>query len=210
VFVSTDDEEIADVARRFGATVIERPNELALDKTPMNQVVEHAMSWSEASRGRVDRVFLLQATSPLRTAGDIRLAASMLDHDDCDSVMAVYEAPYPPEWTLRPTPDRFLTPPFGLETYVARRQDLLPAYLDGPLYAIEAGAFLQYRSFLTQRTRFFVVPPARAIDIDTEFDLRWAELLIEDGIDLVPSEEPGAPNVLLAEGDGPDDPNHEQ
>lgn len=181
VFVSTEDGEIADVARTHGAVVIDRPDELARDETAMPDVVENALHWCEANRELPRHIFLLQPTSPLRAAEDIRAAVAMLDAGGCDSVMAVFEAPDPPQWVLRSNAREFLEPAFALTDYLARRQDLPPAYLDGPLYAIETQAFREHRRFLTERTRFFVIPPERALDIDTERDFRFAEFLIADG-----------------------------
>ena len=178
VFVSTEDAEVGEVARAHGALVIERPNELARDETPMAPVIEHAVSWCEVTYGSPGQIFLLEPTSPLRAAADIRTAESILRGDDCDSVMAVSEAADPLEWALHPTADGLLTPACGLDGYLARRQDLKPAYFPGPMMAIETGAFRHYKRLLTDRTRFFVVPEQRALDIDTEADFRLAELLM--------------------------------
>ncbi len=177
IHVSTDDDEVAHVAETFGAVVIERPANLAADTSAMFGVVEHALSWYEGRGGTPTRIFLLQPTSPLRSAGDIREAARLLS-EDCDAVMGVFETPQTPYWSLRGGTAGYLEPVFSLEHYLSRRQDLEALFFDGPLYAIETGSFRRYERFLTPRTRFFVIPPSRAIDIDTEFDFRLAEFLI--------------------------------
>jgi N-acylneuraminate cytidylyltransferase/CMP-N,N'-diacetyllegionaminic acid synthase len=177
VYVSTEDEEIAAIAKDFGAVVIERPPNLAIDTTPMSSVIDHALSWYERGYGTPQRIFLLQPTSPLRTAGDIRRAAELFA-GDCDSVMAVFEATEPPQWALRSGKADFLEPVFAHSDYAARRQDLETCYFDGPLYAIETRAFRVHRRLLTEHTRFFVIPASRAVDIDTELDFRFAEFLL--------------------------------
>jgi CMP-N,N'-diacetyllegionaminic acid synthase len=182
VYVSTDDEEIAGVAEDFGAVVIERPANLAIDTTPMPSVIDHALSWYEVRRGTPQRVFLLQPTSPLRSAGDIRRAEELFV-GDCDSVMAVFEPAEPPQWALRRGKTDFLEPVFTVSEYAARRQDLETWYFDGPLYAIETRAFRKHRRLLTEHTRFFVIPALRAVDIDTELDFRFAEFLLTIGQD---------------------------
>ncbi len=177
VYVSTEDEDVANAATEFGAVVIERPPFLATDEASMPDVVEHALSWYEATHGVPDRIFLLQPTSPFRNAEDIQAAATFLDQD-CDSVMAVFEPADPPQWGLLPDAAGFLGPMFSLPEYLSRRQDLGPTYFDGPLYAITTEAFREHHRFLTTRTRFFVVPPVRALDIDTELDFQFAEFLV--------------------------------
>ena len=181
VFVTTDSAEIADVARQYGAEVIDRPDALAGDTAAMADVVDHAIHRYTKLYTSPDRVFLLQPTSPFRTSDDILKAAKLLDRGDCDAAMAVFEAPSPPEWGLRATAEGFLEPRFPVSEYLARRQDLPSTYCDGPVYAIETGAFFEYRRFLTPRTRFTVVPPDRGVDIDTEMDLLFAEFLLQRG-----------------------------
>ncbi|HXN37056.1 MAG TPA: acylneuraminate cytidylyltransferase family protein [Solirubrobacteraceae bacterium] len=180
VYVSTQETAIAEVAVGYGAVAIDRPAALAQADTPMAPVVEHALEWCRRERAMPARyIFLLQPTSPLRTADDIRLAASLLTQGRCDSVMGVFEADDPPQWSLTAASDGLLRPVAGWEQYLSRRQDLRPTYLDGPLHAIRTDAFHTYKRFLTDSTRFFVVPRERAIDIDTEFDFRLAEFLLE-------------------------------
>jgi CMP-N-acetylneuraminic acid synthetase len=180
VHVSTEDPRIAKLAAEHGAIPIDRPASLARDDTPMAPVVEHALEWYERERdSRPAYIFLLQPTSPLRSADDIRRAAMLVREDGCDSVMGVFEADDPPQWGLTASRVGLLAPVAGWDRYLARRQDLPPTYFDGSLYAIETDAFLSAKRFLTDRTRFFVMPRARAVDIDTEFDLMLAEFLLQ-------------------------------
>jgi len=182
VHVSTDDRETAEIASAYGAHVIERPPELAQPETPMAPVVSHALKRCEQAYGsRPESLFLLQPTSPLRDAEDIERAAALLERDDCNSVMGVHEVDDPPQWALRAGASEMLEPVADWNLYLARRQDLPPSYLDGPIYAIETDAFLATGRFLTDRTRFFVLPRLRAIDIDTEIDFLFAEFLLERG-----------------------------
>lgn len=103
----------------------------------------------------------------------------MLGEGACNAVMGVYEADHPPQWSLRSGAGGMLEPVTDWSEYLARRQELPPSYLDGPVYAIETSAFSRVGRFLTDRTRFFVVPRLRAIDIDTEIDFMFAEFLLE-------------------------------
>jgi CMP-N-acetylneuraminic acid synthetase len=182
VHVSTDDAEIAAIATEYGAEVIDRPAELAQAETPTAPVVEHALGWWEQERGTMpQRIFLLEPTSPFRSAQDIRDAATILDREDCDGVMGVFEADDPPQWGLRVDTAGLLAPATGWDQYMCRRQDLPPTYIAGPLYAIETAAFVEHGRFLTNRTQSLVVPRLRAIDIDTEADFLFAEFLAAHG-----------------------------
>jgi CMP-N,N'-diacetyllegionaminic acid synthase len=182
VWVSTEDQAISEVAAAYGARTIARPLELARHDTPMAPVVEHAVeSWERETGMPPHNIFLLQPSSPLTASSDILRAASLLSSGECDSAMGVFEADDPPQWGLRATPDGWLRPVAEWQEYLSRRQDLPPTYFDGPVYAIETGAFLAGKRFLTDRTRFFLVPRLRAIDIDTEFDLMFAEFLLKHG-----------------------------
>ncbi len=179
IYVSTEDKEIADVARKAGALVIDRPKELASDKAPMPPVIEHALEHHiKNKKSEPEWIYILQPTSPLRSKEDVLSGHAIAQKESCDSVMGVFEADDPPQWTLTPDENGFLKPLFPIEKYLARRQDLEKAYFDAPLYAIKTSAFRKYKRFLTDKTRYFVVPRERAVDIDTELDFKFAEFLV--------------------------------
>lgn len=85
VVVSTDDPEIAEVARTFGAEVVDRPAELAVDTAPSEPTLAHALEHVRRHHGPVDLVVFLQPTSPLRGPGDIDGAIGHLRAEGADS-----------------------------------------------------------------------------------------------------------------------------
>ena len=93
VLVSTDDAEIADVSRRWGAEVpFLRPSELANDKAPMIPVIQHAIRFAENDENvRYDWVCLLQPTEPFRTLADIEKVLAIAMAGGCDSVISVVQ-----------------------------------------------------------------------------------------------------------------------
>src|SRR5690349_20216123 len=94
VLVSTDDEEIAEVARAAGARVPWlRPAELAQDTTPTEPVVRHAIEQVSHERGRPAAVMLLQATSPVRHDGTLARALTEFTATRVDSMVGVVEQP---------------------------------------------------------------------------------------------------------------------
>ena len=152
VIVSTDDEEIAAVARQWGAeTPFLRPAEFAQDKTTDLPVFEHALKWLAENEGyRPDIVVQLRPTSPIRPKNIVDAAVRiLLQHADADSVRGVVPAGQNPHkmWTL-PTggdgPMENLLEVKGIEEpYNAPRQILPPVYWQtGHIDAIRPSAIL--------------------------------------------------------------------
>lgn len=91
VFVSTDDEEIANTSRGAGATVIDRPSEIAGDRDPTEDALIHALDVLDEEGFNPDIVVLLQCTSPLRRDNDIDNATAMVAEGKYDSVLSACE-----------------------------------------------------------------------------------------------------------------------
>jgi CMP-N-acetylneuraminic acid synthetase len=100
VIVSTEDEEIAEISKKYGAEVIERPKGLAKDETPTIDVIFHVLEILKAKNYNPDIVVLLQPTSPLRNAEDIYNAIKLFLDSDCESVVSVCEVEHPPYWSF--------------------------------------------------------------------------------------------------------------
>ena len=137
VVVSTEDEEIAETARRWGAEVpFLRPPELATDTVSLIPVVQHALAAMDGLGFRADVVVSMQATSPGLRGADVDAALAKLEDSGADSVATVlrieHEHPY---WAKRLEGDRVR--PFSTETSETylQRQELPPAYVfDGALF----------------------------------------------------------------------------
>ncbi len=188
VLVSTDDAEIADVAMACGADVpFLRPSELALDETPGIAPVLHAVRWlAERESYRPEWVALLQPTSPLRTADDIRGALALGEGGGAAAVVSVAEAPHHPWWMKRIDDEGRLRPWSEATPQTTRRQDLPPAYaLNGAIYLVRRRALLAGESLHPDPTLAHVMPPERSLDVDTPWDLRLANLILGEGGDHV-------------------------
>src|SRR5258708_4137057 len=125
VLLSTDDPEIAEVGRAAGLDVpFLRPAELALDSTPMIDVVLHAIRWAQDGGERYDAICLLQPTSPLRSAKTIDLCMARLWERDVDCVVSVRPVPaeYNPHWVYFETADGLLKPCVGGGEPIPSRQ----------------------------------------------------------------------------------------
>ena len=173
VVVSTEDAEIAAVARGLGVGVVDRPAELARDTTPTEPVVRHALAQARAQGAAPDAVMLLQATSPLRLPGTIDRALAQFVESGVDSLVGVVEQP-PFIWTDG-------QPPVATYDVAARprRQDLAPwqrRYREtGSLYLTRPWVYDELDNRLGGRIGLFVMDEVEGVDADTEIDLLVAD-----------------------------------
>ena len=176
VVVSTDDAEIAEVARQAGAQVpFLRPAALAQDNTPGIDPVLHALG---ALPG-YGAVLLLQPTSPLRSTADIDACLHLAHGRRAVSVVSVSEPDAHPHWTYHLGADETLQP-FVDAAPVARRQDLPPVFaLNGALYYAQTDWLLRGERLVAPETLAYRMPRERAVDIDTPLDWQFAELLLK-------------------------------
>lgn len=180
VIVSTESEEIAEIARGWNAEVIKRPEELARDETPIIDVIMHLLDYLRKEEKYIpDIVVLLQPTSPLRKCKDIDNAIELfLNNQNCLSLISVTEFDHPPFWALK-IENGYLSPMFHERYLKIRRQDLPKAYRPNGAIAISTPEVLyRYKTFYTPRTIAYIMSPERSVDIDTEFDFLLAEFLI--------------------------------
>jgi CMP-N,N'-diacetyllegionaminic acid synthase len=182
VVVSTDDEEIAQTAREWGAEVpFTRPPELAQNDSPHIPVVIHAVEWMESHEAiKSDYVLLLQPTSPLRSSQDIDDSIQLALEHDADSVVSVCEAPYHPYLAKNIVDGRledFMPPPEG---YLAR-QTLPRSFVNnGAIYLVRRDILMERQTLYTDNSYAYVMPAERSLDIDTPWDLHLAQLILKD------------------------------
>ncbi len=189
VIVSTDDEEIAAIARRYGAeTPFLRPAELAQDTTTDLPVFEHALAWLAEHEGyRPEIVVQLRPTSPLRPRGLVDRAIEILKkHPEADCVRGVIPSGQNPYKMWRIEPDGRMAPLLKVEglaePYNAPRQSLPQTYWQtGHIDAIRAATILEKGSLTGEVILPLVIDPRYAIDIDTLSDWRRAEWLVSQG-----------------------------
>ncbi len=177
VVVSTDDLEIADVARRAGAKVpFMRPAELAQDQTPGLVPVLHALD----QLPQYDSVLLLQPTSPLRTTDDIDGCLNFVTQKKAPSVVSITEAYTHPYWTYRLNSDQTMAR-FANVNPVLRRQDLPAVFsLNGAMYFAEANWLRDSGSLVGAETLAYLMSQEHSVDLDTPLDWKFAELLLKE------------------------------
>jgi CMP-N,N'-diacetyllegionaminic acid synthase len=179
VIVSTDDEEIAGVARQCGADVpFLRPPHLAADAAPTPPVVRHAVEWLEAGGARVDATVVLQPTAPFRRGTHVDSAIDLLQRTGAGSVVSVCEFEHSPYWMYALESGR-LVPLLPDARNRARRQDQPALYrLNGALYVTRRDVLMGQGLITSEDAQALVMTRNESVDIENEADLRWAEWLV--------------------------------
>jgi len=175
VFVSTDDEEIAQISQQYGATVIHRPAEIAGDNASSESALRHALEEIESASFTPDLVVFLQCTSPVRTGEDIDRAVVQLQAVGADSLLSVSPS------------HRFLWQEKSGEAVSInydyqqrqRRQDLAPQYVEnGSMYIFKPWVLRDLNNRLGGKVTLFHMEEKAAWEIDSLLDWKILELLL--------------------------------
>lgn len=177
VVVSTDDPEIATVARRFGAEVVDRPAELAGDSASSEAALLHTLDVLRERDGyEPDLLAFLQCTSPLTAAEDIDGTVAALEREGADSAVAVVPFHYflwkqdTSGEAVGINHDKRVRP---------MRQDREPQFLEsGAVYVMKAAGFREARHRFFGKTALYEMPSERRWEIDDPVDLEVAEVLL--------------------------------
>jgi CMP-N,N'-diacetyllegionaminic acid synthase len=180
VYVSTDDSEIAEVARQYGATVpFLRPAALATSQAAKVPVIQHLCEWVAGHDGEFDRIIDLDPTSPLRTVDDIQACLSLLDADT-SAVITTFESEKNPYFNMVEVKadGQIGLVCKGPEGIVARQ-------LAPHVYSMNASIYVWHRHTLTNglwngRLKMHVMPRERSIDIDSPLDFKIVEMLLAE------------------------------
>lgn len=181
VIVSTDSEEIAAVARQYGAeTPFIRPPDLAADHSPEWLAWRHALEYFAGTGGLPNAMVSVPATSPLRSPLDIERCLDKYEEGQSDIVITVSEAKRSPYFNMVKLDvdgnAGLVIPPAAA---ISRRQDVPVVYdIATVAYVCRPAFILQHQSLFEGRVQAVPVPAERAVDIDTELDFIIAESLM--------------------------------
>ncbi len=174
VLVSTDDAELAQIARDYGAQVpFIRPEELAQDTTATEPVIEHAIDFYTQAGQRPDAVMLLQATSPVRLPGTLARAVRQFAESDSDSMVGVIPIG-PFIWAAT-------EPPTAQYEVMARprRQELTRETFryreNGSMYITKTELYETIHNRLGGKIELFMLDEVEGVDIDAMIDFTVAE-----------------------------------
>ncbi|EID4420536.1 acylneuraminate cytidylyltransferase family protein [Vibrio vulnificus] len=182
VMVTTDCDEIAEIAKQAGAEVpFIRPPELATDTSSSTDVIRHALDFYRAQGEEFDFVLLLQPTSPIRSADDIRHAIEQLKAHTADAVVSVCPCDHSPLWANTLPDDRSMADFIRHEVSQLRSQDLPDYYrINGAIYLTKVSRFYQENSlFLSSNIFAYVMDNESSVDIDHELDFLIAETVLK-------------------------------
>jgi len=176
--VSTEDNNIGQIAQSHDAEVIMRPVELARDESPTEHVIIHVLEQLQKKEQYIpDIIILLQPTSPLRTTEDIDTAIKTFLGSPGESLISVTEYDHTPYWAFR-IENGLLKAEFTREPF-KRSQDLPKLYRpNGSIFITYVKTFLKHRSFYTKHILSYIMPREKSIDIDDEFDFSITEFLL--------------------------------
>lgn len=176
VVVSTDDAEIAEIARQRGADVpFTRPEHLSDDYAGTLPVMAHAVEWLQQEDVELEPVCCIYATAPFLQSSDLQSGLERMRQFGCDYAFSVTEFHFPIQRAIRLNKDGRVAM-FSPGHFHTRSQDLEPAYHDaGQFYWGRPVAWLEQRPIFTRDACPVVLPACRVQDIDTEDDWRRAE-----------------------------------
>ena len=176
VVVTSDDDEILTISKKYGAVTINRPNELASDIATTFDAIKHTVDNYE----KYDYIVLLQATSPLRDEKHIDEAIELLELKKADAVVSVCKMDHSPLWSN--TLDESLSMVGFLKDEVLKKrsQDLEKYYrLNGAIYICKVERLLENKGFFLKENIYaYVMDRKSSVDIDEEIDFKIAEILM--------------------------------
>jgi len=183
IYVSTEDTEIGKVAEEFGASVINRPEQLATDSSAEWDSWQHAVQQliAENKMSSVDTFISLPTTSPLRSAQDIDACLTMFDSGGFDIVVTVTPAARSPYFNMVTfSEDNSVEIVMSNKGVFTRRQDCPDVFdMTTVCYVTSADFILKSKGVFDGKVGAVVVPAERAVDIDTLLDFKFAEFLIQ-------------------------------
>ena len=184
VMVTTDDDEIAEVSKKYGAKVpFKRPKKLADDYATRPEVIKHTIEFYQNELGKkFDYLVFLQPTSPLRDANDIDNAIEFMFEKNGDAVVSVCELEHPIHWSGLLPKDKNMNKFLDNVVVQSRSQDLEKYYrLNGAIYICNVEKFLEEGCvFLKNNIFAFEMSQEKSVDIDTKLDFKIAEVLLNE------------------------------
>jgi len=183
VIVSTDSEEIARIARKYGAEVpFMRPLELATDESPEWLSWQHGLKYLESTDGCLpDLMVSIPATAPLRDVEDINNVIDEYQRNDTDMVITVTESYRSPFFNIvKESLNGYVDLFMSSEKVVSRRQDCPKTFdITTVAYAARPSFVLNKKNMFEGRVRQVIVPKETSLDIDTLFDFEFAEYMFK-------------------------------
>jgi len=188
IIVSTEDKEIAEISKEYGAEVpFIRPEELARDNSPISETILHTIDFFEKQKETYEILLLLECTSPMRYEKDIdNVINQLIDNKSANSVVGTIEATNEhPLWSFKLI-NGYLTKfiPESSKIQNLSRQLLEKAYLPYSIYATRWDNYKKYETFYQPNTLPYLFKREQKVDIDDEVDFYLAECILKKYLGL--------------------------
>ena len=182
ISVSSDSNEILEIAKKFGVDVcIRRPEELSSDESGKLPAIRHCVEETEKIfNTKFDTCVDLDCTSPLREVLDIKNVVNLLEGSDIENVITGMPSRRSPYFNLvEETESGIVRLSKTLKNQVLRRQDAPASYdMNASIYAWRRNALHENDTLFLSSTKIYVMPEKRSIDIDSEEDFQYVEYLM--------------------------------
>jgi CMP-N,N'-diacetyllegionaminic acid synthase len=182
VIVSTEDNEIASIAKDCGAEVpFIRPANLANDTSKVIDTYLHVIDMITKENSIPIKSFVaLLPTSPLRTSENIDQAIKIFNDKNADSVISVIEAPIPLQWHMHINDQEILKNYLPEFNVLKNRQEEKETYVpNGAIYVFRTEVLRSTRQYYTKKTYPYIMLREQSVDIDDLLDFEWAEFLLK-------------------------------
>ncbi len=184
IVISTDSDDIANIAKKYGAEVFfKRSSEMASDTAGKLDVIRDAFKRSEEYYNRTfDYLIDLDATAPLRLTEDIIDSFNQFKENSNDNLITAMPSRRSPYFNLvEQDKDGKVYLSKKLDNSIVRRQDAPKSYdMNASIYIWKRDIILNENSIFLEKTGLYVMPEERSIDIDTEFDFKFVDFLMKE------------------------------
>ncbi|MBA6353600.1 cytidylyltransferase domain-containing protein [Colwellia sp. BRX9-1] len=183
VMVSTDDPIIAALSKKLGVNIpFLRPDELSQDNSTTFDVIKHTIEHYKKIGEVYDYILLLQPTSPLRNLNHILESIKLLGQKNADAIVSVCKTEHSPLWANTLNDDGNMDFFINEEIRNKRSQELPDYYrLNGAIYLVRVKCLIEENSmFLSKNIYAYRMSSIDSVDIDTEIDFKFAELIIKE------------------------------
>ena len=178
IVVTSDNNKILDIAKKYNVKTIKRPDFLASDTATTFDAIKHAI---ESLKEKFEYIVLLQPTSPLRNEKHIDEAIELLEKKNADAVISVCEVDHSPLWSNTLPESLDMSNFIKNEIKNKRSQELEKYYrLNGAIYICKTNRLLEEKTFFIKDNIFaYVMDKKSSVDIDDEIDFELAKVLIK-------------------------------
>lgn len=182
VIVSTEDDEIAEIAKQYGAEVpFMRPSELATDDSLAKDVYLYTVERLNEIYGCESKEFMvLLPTAPLRDETDINNAYYLFKNSDAKTLVSIKKSPFPPSWYFRKDEkNQISNAKLTIEEAVKNRQDNEEYYIpNGAIYILNYELLKDQGTYYCENTIGYLMTEEKSIDIDYELDFKLASCIL--------------------------------